>query len=83
MRGVLLLLTIFAAFAPPPASAAGTAQQREDCMADAFKFCASEIPFEFANRAVPADEYTPAQRRLPKAVHDIRLALRLVTSRSS
>ncbi len=46
MRGVLLLLTIFAAFAPPPASAAGTAQQREDCMADAFKFCASEIPFE-------------------------------------
>ncbi len=28
------------------ASAEGTPQQREDCMADAFKFCSSKIPFE-------------------------------------
>ena len=58
MRGVLLLLIVFAALAPLPGSAAGTAQQREDCMADAFKFCASEIPFEVADRRVPPNQFT-------------------------
>jgi hypothetical protein len=41
--GRIVLLTLIAAVAP--AYAQGAAQERSDCMGDAFRFCSSDIPF--------------------------------------
>jgi len=36
--------SVLLAFAAAPALAQGTAEQRSDCMGDAFKFCSADIP---------------------------------------
>lgn len=45
MRRAFILLTLISSIGVTPASAQGTAQERSDCMGDAFKFCSSDIPF--------------------------------------
>jgi hypothetical protein len=45
MRSMLPLAILLAVIGTPPASAQGTPQQRENCEADAYKFCSSKIPF--------------------------------------
>jgi hypothetical protein len=41
----LIPFSLLLAFAVSPAAAQGTAQERSDCMGDAFRFCSSDIPF--------------------------------------
>ncbi len=45
MRNILRLSIALAVIGAAPALAQGTARERSDCMADALKFCSSDIPF--------------------------------------
>lgn len=45
MLRLIPLSLLFAIAAAAPAAAQGTAQERSDCMGDAFKFCSGDIPF--------------------------------------
>lgn len=45
MRGSIAFLVLIAIAQPSASLAQGTEQQRSDCMGDAFRFCASDIPF--------------------------------------
>jgi hypothetical protein len=45
MRIVAASLAFATILYAPLALAQGTAQQRSDCMGDAFKFCSADIPF--------------------------------------
>lgn len=45
MRRFLMISAMLAVFGAAPATAQGTAQERSDCMGDAFKFCSGDIPF--------------------------------------
>lgn len=45
MRRFFMISAMLAVFGAAPATAQGTAQERSDCMGDAFKFCSGDIPF--------------------------------------
>jgi hypothetical protein len=81
MRIALLAFITLAALTPAPSVLAqGTSQQRSDCMADAFKFCSSDIPFvskieacleSNMNQLSPAcrSEFAPAKKTRLRAEH--------------
>ena len=64
-RTLWVAATLLAITAAVPALAQGTAEQRSDCMGDAFKFCSAFIPSESEIEAClikNIDQLTPACR---------------------